>query len=85
MFPGRRRSHLGHRAASPATAVEHAVRTAESVVRRAWAEELLGRRDHAEFAVDDALEECDAARWLLDVARRGEDPWAQRAAGLGQS
>jgi hypothetical protein len=73
MFPRRRRAHVEHRAPSPLTADEQALRTAESIVLQAWAEELLRRRDHAEFAVDDALEDCDAARWRLEVARRGGD------------
>jgi hypothetical protein len=74
MFPGRRRTHVERCPTSPSTADEQAVRAAESVVRQAWAEELLRRRDHAEFAVDDALEDCDAARWRLDAARRDGDP-----------
>jgi hypothetical protein len=70
---------------SPAPALiadVQAVRTAEAIVCRAWAEELLRRRDSMEAAVISAHESCEATYVLLRAALRDGDP---RTIGLAQT
>jgi hypothetical protein len=70
----RRRSRAANSARSPLVANDQAVRTAEAIVCRAWAEELLRQRDHEESAVNAALAACDIARQRLSAAQRDGDP-----------
>jgi hypothetical protein len=75
MFRAWRRARIADRATSAApVAQERVVGTAEAVVRRAWAEELLRRRDRAEFSVHAAQEDCEAAYRCLAGAQRDGDP-----------
>jgi hypothetical protein len=69
-----RRVRAAAGAASPLVADEQAVGAAEAVVRRAWAEELLRRRDHAQFAVHAAQQDCEAAYRRVAAAQRDGDP-----------
>jgi len=69
-----RRARLAQEATSAPVTAQRAVTTAEAVVRRAWAEELLRRRDHAEFSVHAAQEEREAACRRLVAAQRDGDP-----------
>lgn len=73
-FRAWRRARSADGAALPPIAHERAVDTAEAVVRRAWAEELLGQRDHVEFAVHAAQEEREAAYRGVAAAQRDGDP-----------
>ena len=54
---------------------ENAVRGAEEIVRRAWARELLRRRDHTEFELRAAGDDEDAAHGRLASALRDGAPW----------
>jgi len=62
---------------SPAPALvsdDQAVRTAEAIVTRAWAEELLRRRESMDAAVLTAHESCEAAYGRVRAALRDGDP-----------
>ena len=74
MFRPWRRTRAGHGAPSPLVADNQAVRTAEAIVCRAWALELLRRRDQLEFEVSAAYEDCAAADRRLTAAQRDGDP-----------
>lgn len=80
MFRARRRARAAREAMRPLIENEQAVRGAEEVVRRAWARELLRRREHAEFDVRAAGADEDAARSRLVSAQRDGEPWKIAAA-----
>lgn len=87
MFLFRRRARAAQGAQSLLIAHERAVGVAEAVVRRAWAEELLRRSDHADFAVRAARQGREAAYGRLAAAQLDGDPrkislahaWLERA------
>lgn len=74
MFRVWRRARLAQEATSAPVTAQQAVGAAEAVVRRAWAEELLRRRDRAEFSVHAAQEDREAAYRCLAAAQRDGDP-----------
>jgi len=53
---------------------DDAVHAAEEIVRRAWVEELLRRKDHLDVALQTAFGYCDVAHQRLAAAQRGGDP-----------
>jgi hypothetical protein len=61
-------------ATPPPITGDQAVGVAEAIVCRAWARELLRQRDHMEFALRAASEDCDAAYAALAAAQRDGDP-----------
>ena len=74
MARGRRRSRAEQSAVPSASAEELAVRAAEMIVGRAWAEQLLRYYDRMEGAFDVARQQCEAAAGCLVVAQRSGDP-----------
>ena len=74
MFRPWRRNRPADGAPSNLIADNQAVRTAEAILCRAWARELLRRRDRLEFEVRVAHEDCAAAQRHLAAARRDGDP-----------
>lgn len=78
MFRVRRRSRTARAATMPPA--ENALRGAEEIVRRAWARELLRRRERAQFDLRAATDDEDAARERLASAQRDGEPWMIAAA-----
>lgn len=76
MFRFSARVRAARLGSSPWIADNQAVRTAEAIVGRAWAEELLHRRDRLEFEVSAAYEDCAAAHRCLAAAQHDGDPRA---------
>ena len=74
MFRPWRRTRAGHGAPSTLVADNQAVRTAEAIVCRAWALELLRRRDRLELDVSAAYRDCAAAGRRLTAAQCDGDP-----------
>lgn len=75
MFRRRRTAGPGFSAPAPRLAPDRAVRAAEEIVRRAWAYELLRRRDHLDLARSAAYQAYDTAQVRLAAARRDGNPW----------
>ncbi len=75
MFTRRRGARAAHdtRALLAASAGQ-SVHGAEGIVRRAWAQELLRRQAHLQFARSAASTDCDTALGHLSAAQRDGDP-----------
>jgi hypothetical protein len=69
-----RRARAAREAMKQLVEKEMAVRGAEEIVRRAWARELLRRREHMEFDLRAACGDEDAARRHLVSAQRDGEP-----------
>lgn len=80
MFGDRSRARAAREAMTPLIENENAVRGAEDIVRRAWARELLRRREHTEFELRAASDDEDAAHARLVSAQRDGAPWKIAAA-----
>ena len=74
MFSHGRRRARAARTTTPLIENESAVLGAEDIVRRAWARELLRRREHLEFDLRAARNDEDVARALLASAQRDGEP-----------
>jgi hypothetical protein len=73
-FLGLRRARGARNAQASPAADEQAVLSAEMIVNRAWAEELLRQHDVSGVAVDAARAACQAVSDRLVVAQRYGDP-----------
>lgn len=74
MVPGLRRRLAARRTALSQTAGEQAVHAAETIVGRAWAEQLLRYYAHMSCSFDTAREQYEAAAGRLIAAQRYGDP-----------
>jgi len=74
MLRGWRRAKTARGQGSPLVAPEQVVRTAEAIVGRVWAEELLRRRGQMDQAVVDAFAASEEAYRVLAAAQRCGDP-----------
>jgi hypothetical protein len=73
-FRHRKTARAAHGPSLRPIAPDRAVRTAEAVLRRAWAIELARQRDSAEFTVRLERGNCGAAVTLLHRAQLSGDP-----------
>ena len=76
-------ARVAGRASASGAAPDRTVRAAEEIVRRAWACELLRRRDDLDLALQAAFEGCDTAMQRLAAAQRDGVPRKIRAARTG--
>lgn len=74
MARSRRRTRGGRRVVSSRSADELAVRAAEAIVGRAWAEQLLRYHDRMDNAFHAARQRCETAAGRLVTAQRYGDP-----------
>jgi hypothetical protein len=80
MFHVRHRARAARAAMTSLVENENALRGAEEIVRRAWARELLRRREYPEFELRAASDDEDAAHARLVSAQRDGAPWTIAAA-----
>ena len=83
MFRGWRRATTTRSQGSPLVAAEQVVRTAEAIVSRAWAEELVRRRENLDQETRSAHEACERAYQRLTAAQRSGDPKKIRQSQAG--